>query len=342
MRSTTIETPSVSENRMNSWRLSLHIRPASVRISIAWNHSASVSSTSLTKACRCLTRPSMICRSRGSDVCEKRCSASAVMSSSVLLRWTGIATLPSLMRFEGRDIAETCRRRTESALISPLAGRDEVTSDGGSDGVGDFLAVGAAEPRAGVPPRGGREIPVITLRYIMQGWRIYVEVGVDEPGALGLCRIDAGEQTRPQRRDRARSANDGVLAVDPHVVSGLRVGVAADVGDAPHSQRLRSTLGARDLQPLLVWRQCKKAADPAAGRSTVGAVVPHRLLRDRGAGGLQTGAAACQGIRARRREIDVIGAVADAVIRPVVAGCHAHRYPHRGGGLENLVEWGHT
>src|SRR5205823_4896686 len=85
-RSTTIETPSVSENRMNSWRLSLHILPASVRISIAWNHSASVSFTSLTKACRWLIRLSMISRSRGSCVPENRANTSAVRSSSVLLR----------------------------------------------------------------------------------------------------------------------------------------------------------------------------------------------------------------------------------------------------------------
>ena len=75
---------------MNSCRLSLHILPASVRISIAWNHSASVSSTSLTKACRWPIRLSMICRSRGSGVAANRASTSAVMSSSVLLRVLGM------------------------------------------------------------------------------------------------------------------------------------------------------------------------------------------------------------------------------------------------------------
>ena len=70
-------------------------------------------------------------------------------------------------------------------------------SDRRSDGVGDFLAVGTAEPGAGIPPGGGREVPVIALRDIMQGCRIYVEVGVDEPGALGLCRIDARDAAQP-------------------------------------------------------------------------------------------------------------------------------------------------
>ena len=100
-------------------------------------------------------------------------------------------------------------------------------------------------------------------------------------------------------------------------------------------------MGARDLQPLLVRRQRKKAADAAAGRTVVWALVPHRLLRDGIAGGLQIGAAAGQGKRARCREIDVIGAVADTVIRPVVARCRANRYPHRSGGLESLVVCGH-
>ena len=79
---------------MNSWRLSPDMWPALVRISIAWNHSASVRLTSLTKACRCLIRLSMISLSRGSGVCPKRCSTSAVMSSSVVLRGIGMAGLP--------------------------------------------------------------------------------------------------------------------------------------------------------------------------------------------------------------------------------------------------------
>jgi hypothetical protein len=37
----------------------------------------------------------------------------------------------------------------------------------------------------------------------------------------------------------------------------------------------------------------------------------------------------------------VIGAVADAVIRPIVTRCHANRYPHRGSCLERLVERRH-
>src|SRR5207245_236362 len=64
---------------------------------------------------------------------------------------------------------------------------------------------------------------------------------------------------------------------------------------------------------------------------------PNRLLTYRGAGGVQVGAAAGQAKWARRREIGVIGAITDAVVRPVVARCRAYRYSHRGGGLESLV-----
>src|SRR5271165_7630208 len=127
------------------------------------------------------------------------------------------------------------------------------------------------------------------------------------------------------------------MAVDPHVVSGLRVGIAADIGNASHIERCGPALGFGDLESLLVGRQCKKAADPAAGRSIVGAFVPDRLLRDRGAGGLQIGAAAAEAKRARTRKIGVIGTVSDAIIRPAVAGRDAYGYPHCGRSLESLV-----
>src|SRR5579862_260288 len=70
---------------MNSCRLSSDRWPARVRISIAENHSASVSSTSLTKARRWRIRLSMICLSRGSGVAATRATTSLVMSSSVVL-----------------------------------------------------------------------------------------------------------------------------------------------------------------------------------------------------------------------------------------------------------------
>src|SRR5689334_14452480 len=138
----------------------------------------------------------MICRRRGSGVSAKRCSASAVMSSSVLLRCAGIATLRRAVRGERYNGNPRAPHGKRPHL--PLLGRGEARRCRmRSDGVGDFLAVGTAEPSAGVPPGGGCEVPVITLRNFMQGCGIYIKVRVDEPGPPGLCRIDAGDETGP-------------------------------------------------------------------------------------------------------------------------------------------------
>src|SRR5215470_58882 len=65
MASTSIDTPSVSESKMSSWRWSSQSSPARVRKSIPAAHSSSLSSTSRTKAWRCRTSASLICRTRG-------------------------------------------------------------------------------------------------------------------------------------------------------------------------------------------------------------------------------------------------------------------------------------
>src|SRR4051794_26200106 len=77
-------TPSVSESKMNSWRLSSHILPVRVRKSIAANHSASVGSTSRINACRCVTRLVMSRCRRGLGVFAKLLSTVSVMRSSLL------------------------------------------------------------------------------------------------------------------------------------------------------------------------------------------------------------------------------------------------------------------
>ncbi len=78
MKSTSIDTPSVSDIRMNSWRLSSHMCPVLVRNWMPWNHSSWVGRTSRTKACRCLTRLCMIWRVRLSGAFETRFRTSAV------------------------------------------------------------------------------------------------------------------------------------------------------------------------------------------------------------------------------------------------------------------------
>src|SRR3954453_6465103 len=81
--STSIETPSTSESRMNSCRTSLHICPVRVRKSIATPHSSSVSSTSLTNACRWWTSEVMTCFSRGSGVLAKLAATTSADRSSL-------------------------------------------------------------------------------------------------------------------------------------------------------------------------------------------------------------------------------------------------------------------
>src|SRR3984893_3903628 len=209
------------------------------------------------------------------------------------------------------------------------------------DGVGDFLSVGAAEPGAGIPSGCGCEAAVIALGDIRQGCRIDIEVRIDKAGPAGLRRIYAREEAGPERRHCARPADDQIVVVDPHIVSGLRVGNAADIGYASHLKRLRPALGLGDVEPFLVGRSRKNAAYSATRRATSGAVVPYSLAGDGAAGALQIGAATGQAIRARSGKIGMIGSVADAVIRSIVTRCRAHRYSHRSGSLESLVESSH-
>ena len=61
--STSIETPRMSESRINSWRLSEHIWPARVRKSMACDHSPCVRLRFLTIACKWRTTISMTSRS---------------------------------------------------------------------------------------------------------------------------------------------------------------------------------------------------------------------------------------------------------------------------------------
>src|SRR3954447_19372889 len=81
--STSIEIPSTSDSRMNSWRTSEHICPVRVRKSIAKPHSSSVSSTSLTNACRCCTSEVSTCQSLGSGVPAKLAATTSADRSSV-------------------------------------------------------------------------------------------------------------------------------------------------------------------------------------------------------------------------------------------------------------------
>src|ERR687889_1179697 len=92
---TSIDTPRVSESRMNSWRLSSDMWPVLVRKSMARNHSSSVNPTSLTKACRCLMRLCMISLNRGDLLLSKLASTVSVSFSSARSRVLLTADLAS-------------------------------------------------------------------------------------------------------------------------------------------------------------------------------------------------------------------------------------------------------
>src|SRR4051812_19618290 len=86
MPTTSIDSPSTSESRMNSWRLSSVMWPTRVRKSIPANHSSSVSRTSLANACRCLTRLSASSLKRSVLAPSNDARTAFVNSSSARLR----------------------------------------------------------------------------------------------------------------------------------------------------------------------------------------------------------------------------------------------------------------
>src|SRR5712691_10457174 len=83
MQSTSMLTPTTSEARMNSCRLSVDCWPVRVNHSIAVIHSCSLGSMSRTNACRCLIIDCMIWRSRGSGTFVHRSRTISVMLLSV-------------------------------------------------------------------------------------------------------------------------------------------------------------------------------------------------------------------------------------------------------------------
>ncbi|MNT65779.1 hypothetical protein D3C72_2037860 [compost metagenome] len=82
--STSMDRPSTSDSRMNSWRTTpSHIFPVSVKKRMPCSHSSSLSSTSLAKACRWRTRLCTTRRRRGSGVLAKAATAWAEIFASL-------------------------------------------------------------------------------------------------------------------------------------------------------------------------------------------------------------------------------------------------------------------
>ena len=142
---------------------------------------------------------------------------------------------------------------------------------------GDFVGVWAAKAGAGVPAPTGGVSSVIAARYVVQGGRRRIELRIDKTDRASFGRIDTRDKAGPERRHRAGSADDGICPIDPDIVSGLWVGIAADVRHAAHGQRLGATRCGCDAQPILPGRQRESGTDAAAARATLRPVVPDRL-----------------------------------------------------------------
>src|SRR6267143_4879391 len=81
---TIIDTPRMSESRMNSWRLSSHFWPTAVRNLMPSNHSSSLRFTSRANMCRCFNAAVMISRKRGFFAPSWKRSTTAAVSVSSL------------------------------------------------------------------------------------------------------------------------------------------------------------------------------------------------------------------------------------------------------------------
>src|SRR6478736_5802211 len=98
-------------------------------------------------------------------------------------------------------------------------------------------AVGAAEPRAGVPAGtcgvGGRvaEIVVAARDVAQRAVALVVEKRVEKPDRCAPPLVQERDERGPEWGDGARAAHRHLLPVDEDAVAGLRVGVAGHVGD---------------------------------------------------------------------------------------------------------------
>ena len=151
------------------------------------------------------------------------------------------------------------------------------------------------EPGAGVPAGPRRVLAVVALRDVVEAGapEQRIQPRLREPDRRPELLVESRDQPGPQRRDGARAADRLVGAVDPDRVAGLRVGIAADVGNA--TTRLVAVDVVGNLGGRLVARERELAADAAAGGAVAG-IVPDRLGADRRARG---GRGSCRRTRAR-------------------------------------------
>src|SRR5260370_5768511 len=88
---------------------------------------------------------------------------------------------------------------------------------------------------------------------------------VDEAARLGQLLVEQRRQTRPQRRDRAGTANDCGDSVDAHRVATYRARITRDVGHTPAGLALDRRLPGRPGEQYA----------EATARRCAASVIPH-------------------------------------------------------------------
>src|SRR5438067_3973240 len=153
-----IESPRMSESRMNSWRLSSHFCPTAVRNLMPSNHSSSLSCTSRANACRCFTAAEMISRKRGFFAPRWKRSATAAVSVSSL-NWRMDSSFGCKKRSVLSNAAHATRHDQIGKLPATHRRADRGRSPGArsAGGLRPRLSRRLAAPRDDAPHhRGGR------------------------------------------------------------------------------------------------------------------------------------------------------------------------------------------
>ena len=115
----------------------------------------------------------------------------------------------------------------------------------------DLRAVRAPEARARIPAGARREAAVVAACDVTQGVGRGVKSRIDKAGRSAVGGVDARDEASPERCDGAGPADHGIGAVDAHVVSGLGVGIATDIGHPPVRQCDAASRRPGHVQPVL-------------------------------------------------------------------------------------------
>src|SRR5882672_1457569 len=140
---TIIDSPRMSESRMNSWRLSSHFWPTAVMNLMPSNHSSSVRCTSRANACRCFTAAVMISLKRLSLVSFNRATTAAVSVSS--LNWR----MELLLGVRGPSVLSNAAHATRYVYSGKHPAKNRGADRGRSQGPG---------PAGGLRPRLPRRL----------------------------------------------------------------------------------------------------------------------------------------------------------------------------------------